>query len=187
MKTKLFLLTIMIMSISSIDLQAQASSASNKILVAYFSHSGNTRVIAQQIREATGGYIFEIQPVKDYPDDYQTVVEQAKKEINSNYKPALKTKVKNIESYDVIFIGSPCWWGTIAPPVATFLSSYNLQGKTIIPFMTHEGSRMGHSVSDIKKLCPKSTILEGLPINGSYVKSAHNDVMKWLREIKMIN
>lgn len=157
-----------------------------KILVAYFSHSGNTHVIADQIGSITGSDIVEIQPVKDYPHDYQTVVDQAKKEINANYKPALKTKVMDIESYDVIFIGSPNWWSTVAPPVATFLSGNNLAGKTIVPFVTHEGSRMGHSVSDIKKLCPESSVLEGLPIRGSYVKRAQEEVTKWLREIKMI-
>ena len=157
-----------------------------KILVVYFSHSGNTRIIGEQIKNATGADIFEIQTVKDYPKDYQTVVEQAKKEINSNYKPKLKTKVNNIEFYDIIFIGSPNWWSTVAPPVATFLTSYNLEGKTIVPFMTHEGSGMGHSVADIKKMCPKSTVLEGLPIRGSYVKRAQEDVTKWLRKINII-
>jgi len=186
MKTKIFLLIIIAMLTNSSNLQAQPSTTSKKMLVVYFSHSGNTRVIAEQIKNATSADIFEIQPVNNYSTDYNTVVDQAKREINAGYKPALKTKVNNIESYDVIFVGSPCWWSTIAPPVATFLSSYNLEGKTIIPFMTHEGSRMGHTVLDIKKFCPKSTVLEGLPIRGSDVKSAKNDVEKWLREIKII-
>jgi flavodoxin len=186
MKTKFYILmTITLMAIN-MGIQAQSILASKKILIVYFSHSGNTRVIAEQIQKATGGVIFEIQPVKDYPSDYNTVVDQAKKEINANYKPALKALVKNIETYDVIFIGSPNWWSTIAPPVATFLSSYNLEGKTIIPFMTHGGGGMGHSVSDIKKLCPKSIVLDGLPISGSYVRRAQNDVENWLRKIKII-
>ena len=102
-------------------------------------------------------------------------------------KLSLKTKLKNISSYDMIFVGSPCWWATMAPPVATFLSSYDFTGKTIVPFMTHEGSRMGRYASDIKKLCPKAKILEGLPVRGSNVKEAKGDVNKWLREIKVIN
>jgi len=185
MKAKhLFVLIIMMTTI--FDIQSQTLPASKKILVVYFSHSGNTRVLAQQIRDATGGSIYEIQTVKDYPADYQTVVDQAKREINSNYKPVLKTKIRNIESFDVIFIGSPNWWSTIAPPVATFLTEYNLEGKTLVPFMTHGGGGMGHSVSDIKKLCPTSTVLEGLPINGRLVRRAEDDVTHWLREIKMI-
>lgn len=187
MKTKISLVAIITLLLSSMCMQAQSASTAKKILVVYFSHSGNTRVIANQIKELTGGDIFEIQPVKAYPSDYQTCVDQAKKEINANYKPALKTKLKNIRSYDIIFVGSPCWWATMAPPVATFLTSYDFTGKTIIPFMTHEGSRMGRYASDIKKLCPKSILLEGLPIRGSSVKDAKGNVNKWLRDIKVIN
>jgi flavodoxin len=186
MKTRILLLTIITMTMNSINLQAQSADTSKKILVVYFSHSGNTRVIAEQIKEATGADIFEIQPLKEYPKDYDSVVAQAKIEVNANYKPALKTEVSNIGKYDTIFVGSPNWWGTIAPPVATFLSSYNFEGKTIIPFITHEGSAMGNSVSDIKKLCPKSTVLDGLAIRGSYVKDAKNDIIKWLQKIKII-
>lgn len=187
MRTRSFLLTIVAMLLSGIGMQAQSASASKKILVVYFSHSGNTKVIANQIKDLTDGDIFEILPAKAYPSDYQACVDQAKKEINANYKPTLKTKLKNISSYDMIFVGSPCWWATMAPPVATFLSSYDFTGKTIVPFMTHEGSRMGRYASDIKKLCPKAKILEGLPVRGSNVKEAKGDVNKWLREIKVIN
>lgn len=171
----------------SVDKGLHAQSLSKKILVAFFSHSGNTRVIAEQIKDITGGEIFEIIPVKDYPSAYQAVVDQAKKEINANYKPELKTKIEKISTYDVFFIGSPCWWSTIAPPVATFLSGYDFKGKTIIPFITHEGSRLGHSVSDIKKLCPTASIADGHPFRGSSVYNAQNEVSAWLRKIKIIN
>lgn len=186
MRTRSFLIAIVAMLLSGIGMQAQSASASKKILVVYFSHSGNTKVIANQIKDLTDGDIFEILPAKAYPSDYQACVDQAKKEINANYKPALKTKLKSISSYDIIFVGSPCWWATMAPPVATFLSSYDFTGKTIVPFMTHEGSRMGRYASDIKKLCPKAKILEGLPVRGSNVKEAKGNVNKWLREIKVI-
>lgn len=169
------------------NMQTQSPSDSGKILVAYFSHSGNTRVIAEQIQSAAGGDIFEIRPVENYPSGYNAVVDQAKKEIDSNYKPALETQLSDIESYDIIFIGSPDWWSTIAPPVASFLSGGNLSGKILIPFITHEGTGMGHSAADIKKLSPGSTILEGLPVRGGSVNRAHDDVIKWLRKIKIIN
>ncbi|MDR2982360.1 MAG: NAD(P)H-dependent oxidoreductase [Puniceicoccales bacterium] len=161
-------------------------SNSSKMLIVYFSHSGNTRVIAEQIKATTGADICEIQTVTPYPSDYQTVVKQARKEIDAKYKPELKTKIENIGSYDVIFVGSPNWWATIAPPIATFLSSYDLSGKTVVPFITHEGSRMGRSVSDIKELAAKSTILNGLPVRGGSVKSAQNDVSAWLRQIGLV-
>lgn len=183
MKTRILILLSMILS--GISAQAQTSASGKKILVAYFSHSGNTREAATQIKNMTGADIFEIQPAKAYPKDYNTVVEQAKREINANVTPELKNKIENIEQYDIIFVGSPCWWSTYAPPVATFLLSYNFDNKIIVPFMTHEGSRMGQSETDIKKLCPKSIVLEGLPIRGGSVKNSKEDILKWLNRIKI--
>jgi len=186
MKTKFYFLAILMLLFSGIGIQAQTKSKTKKILVVYYSYSGNTEIIAKQIQKGTGGDIFEIQTVSAYPKEYKAVVDQAKKEVNSNYKPTLKTKLQNISQYDVIFVGSPCWWYTFAPPVRTFLTSYNLSGKTIVPFMTHEGSGMGNSEADIKKLCPKSTVLNGLPIRGSEVNTAESEVMRWLKKIEMI-
>jgi flavodoxin len=156
-----------------------------KILVAYFSHSGNTREIANQIHKSVGGDIFEIQAVKPYPHDYDAVVQQARQELDSGYKPELKTKVKNIKSYDLVFIGYPVWWGTFPAPVKTFLSEYDFSGKTIAPFCTHEGSGLGRSATDISKLCTKSTVLDGVAIRGRDVKTAQNKVSEWLRKIKI--
>ncbi len=158
----------------------------NNILVAYFSHSGNTRVIANQIRESVGGDFFEIVAVDPYPGDYDAVVEQARKELREEYRPKLKTKVENMESYNVVFVGYPIWWGTIPMPVATFLSEYDFSGKTIVPFCTHEGSRLGRSVTDIKELCPQSTILDGLAVRGRDVKNAQNEISEWLPELELI-
>jgi flavodoxin len=155
-------------------------------LSAYFSHSGNTRVIAHLIHENIGGDILEIVPVDPYPHDYDEVVEQARKELDKDYRPRLKTKVGNMGSYNVVFVGYPNWWGTIPRPVATFLTEYDFSGKTIAPFCTHEGSRFGRSVTDIRELCPQSTILDGLAVRGSDVKNAQNEVSRWLREIGMI-
>jgi|AGTN01.2.fsa_nt_gi hypothetical protein len=156
---------------------------SNQVLVAYFSHSGNTRVIANQIHESIGGGIFEIMAVDPYPGDYGDVVEQARKELQAGYKPELKAKVENMGSYDVVFVGYPNWWGTIPRPVASFLSSYDLTGKTVVPFCTHEGSGLGRSVTDIKGLCPQSVIPEGIAVRGRNVKTAKNEVSAWLRKI----
>ncbi len=158
---------------------------SKKVLVPYFSHSGNTREIANQIHKSVGGDTFEIQAVKLYPDDYDACVKQAKQELDSGYKPALKRKIENIESYDVVFIGYPIWWGTIPAPVRTFLSEYDFSGKTIVPFCTHEGSGLGQSVTDISKLCPKSTLLDGMAIWGRDLKTAQNKVFEWLQKIKI--
>ena len=154
-------------------------------LSAYFSRSGNTRVIANQIYEIVGGDIFEIVSVDPYPADYDEAVKQARKELDREYRPRLKTKVGNMDSYNVVFVGYPNWWGTIPRPVAAFLSEYDFSGKTLVPFCTHEGSALGRSVVDIKGLCPQSAILEGLPVRGSDVNNARNKVSGWLRELGM--
>ncbi|MDP4240997.1 MAG: flavodoxin [Bacteroidota bacterium] len=156
-----------------------------KILVAYFSHSGNTQVIAHQINKNMGGDIFEIQSVQHYPVDYNSVVEVARQELRSGYMPALRSKIDNFNQYDIIFIGYPCWWSTFPAPVKTFFSENDSSGKIIIPFCTHEGSGLGRSVSDLKNLCPKAKVLDGLAIRGSYVKMAQNDIMMWLRRLGM--
>jgi flavodoxin len=168
------------------EVTAKSNSGNKKILVAYFSHSGNTREIANQIHKSVGGDIFEIQTVQTYPSNYDAVVKQARQELDSGYKPALKTKIKNIESYDIVFVGYPNWWGTIPRPIVTFLSEYNFSGKIIVPFCTHEGSRLGNSVNDIRKLCPQSNFLDGLAVRGSDINNAQNELSGWLCKIGMI-
>ncbi len=157
-----------------------------KVLIAYYSRTGNTREIADQIHRSVGGDIFEIQAVKLYPDDYEDLKKVAKEELASEYKPALKTKIENIRSYDLIFIGYPIWWGTFPAPVRTFLSEYDFSGKTVVPFCTHLGSGLGQSVTDISKLCPKSKISDGLAVWGKDAKTAQNEVAEWLRKIDII-
>ena len=159
---------------------AGAQQPSGKVLVAYFSHSGNTREVARQISEATGGDLFEIVPATPYPTEYRAVVDQGKKEIEAGVRPALKNPVGDLSQYDVIFVGSPCWWATIAPPVTTFLSSCDLAGKTVVPFMTHEGSGMGQIEQHVAKACPGATVIEGLAIKGSNAAASADAVAAWL-------
>lgn len=148
----------------------------NKVLTIYYSHSGNTRKIANVIHQVADGDIVEIVPRDPYPNDYNTLVEQAKRELHSGYQPKLKDGVESVEPYDTIFVGSPNWWHTIAPPVITFLSDTDLSGKTIIPFITHGGGGLGRSALDIAVLCPNSTILKSLSVYGADVGAAQ----KWL-------
>jgi flavodoxin len=167
------------------ELEAKPDSGTKKILVAYYSHTGNTREIANQIHKIAGGDIFEIQAVTTYPDDYEEVKKRARQELDSGYKPVLKTKINNIKSYDIVFIGYPIWWGTFAAPVKTFLSEYDFSGKTIVPFCTHGGSGLGRSITDITALCPHSTILDGLAVWGKDAKTAQNDVAAWVCRLKV--
>lgn len=154
-----------------------------KILIAYFSHSGNTGIAAKKIQKEIGGDIFKIETVKVYPQNYDAVVDIAQKEQNANARPELKAVTLDMDAYDTIILGYPNWWGTMPMAVFTFLEAYDFTGKTIIPFCTNEGSRMGRSIEDIKKLCGKSTILDGLAIRGSSVETAQDDVSEWLHRI----
>lgn len=156
-----------------------------KVLVVYYSRSGNTRNMANQIHGLVGGDIVELQTVNPYPTEYRATTEQARRELDSGYKPPLTTKIANLASYDVVFVGSPSWWGTFAAPVKTFLADSDLSGKTLIPFITHEGSGLGRAPADMAKLCPTSTVLEGLAVRGGSVKTAREDVEYWLRKIGM--
>ncbi|SMC45564.1 flavodoxin [Sporomusa malonica] len=153
-----------------------------KALVVYFSYTGNTRILAEQIRQNVGGDIFELQPATPYSTDYATVEKQGKQEVESGYKPPLKAKVENLASYDVIFVGTPIWWYTIAPPVATFLAESDLAGKTIIPFCTHGGYGAGHNLEDIKKLAPKAQVLDELVLRGNS-KYEQKDIFAWLSKV----
>lgn len=183
MKKRLILATMAAFAVSGAG--AQPQQPSKKVLVAYFSHSGNTREVARQIGEATGGDLFEIVPATPYPAEYQAVVDQGKKEIAAGVRPALKNPVGDLSQYDVIFVGSPCWWSTVAPPVATFLADCDWAGKTVVPFMTHEGSRMGRSEEDIRKLCAGATLLGGLPLRGGAVKDSRDVVRKWVQGLNL--
>ena len=168
------------------SVESQVVATSKKILVVYFSHSGNTRTIANQIHKKLGGDIFELIPAKAYPKDYNVVVEQAKQELRSKFKPALKTNLGNIKPYDIVFIGYPNWWETIPGPVRTFLSETDLSGKTIVPFCTHGGSALGSSIDDIRRLAPKSTLWEGLAIRDSYIDSSEGKLNDWLKKLKLL-
>ena len=140
------------------DMNTQAQTASGtKVLVAYFSHSGNTRAMARQIAEATGGDLFEIVPAAAYPAEYGAVVDQAKKEIGGGVRPALKGRLPDVGAYDVIFVGSPCWWHQPAMVVCTFLDAYDLGSKSIIPFFTYGAKTyLNESMQKIYRLTPGS-------------------------------
>jgi flavodoxin len=161
--------------------EAMPPPGTKRILVAYFSHSGNTREIANQIHAVVGGDIFQIEVVEPYPDNYDAVVERAGQELHSGYRPALKARIESIKPFDLVFIGYPNWWGTIPAPVRVFLTEDDFPGEIVIPFCTHEGSGLGRSVADIAKLCPKSTVRDGAAFRGRDVKTAQRAVSEWLR------
>ena len=142
---------------------------------------GNTELAAEFIQEATGAGLYKIEPVVAYSKDYSECIEEAKEDQRRNARPALKHPFPDMEHYSVIYLGYPNYWGTVPMPVFTFLENCKLAGKTIRPFCTHEGSGMGHSVEDIKKLCPDSMVKTGLALHGADIRFAKNTIIEWLK------
>ncbi len=161
---------------------ASGAVAPSRILIAYYSWGGNTKFVAEQIQKATGGTLFEIKPVTSYPKEYKKCTDEAKKQINEGFKPELATKVDTMDQYDIIFIGSPNWWSSLAPPVASFASGYDLSGKTIIPFVTHGGGGLARCESDLRKLCPKSTFRKSGVFSGNGIRSYRAAIAQWVKE-----
>jgi flavodoxin len=171
----------------------------SKCLIAYFSRPGNnyvggtivnlpvgnTEVVAKILQEMIGGDLFHIEAVHAYPGDYTETTEVAEEEMRTNARPKLTGHLETMDSYDVMFLGYPIWWGTMPMPVFTFLEDYDFAGKKIAPFCTHEGSGLGQSISDVKKMCPKSTVLSALAVRGGDVRNAQDEVSGWLRELGM--
>ncbi len=162
-----------------------AHAVPGNVLVAYFSWSGNTRGIARLLHQKIGGELVEIEPATPYSEDYNTCLEQAKRDQERAARPELKTHIADMPRYDVVFLGYPNWWATIPMPIASFLEQYDFSGKTIVPFVSHGGGRLGQSVTDIAKLCPSSKIMEALSVRYSGGSSLSGDMDDWLVRIGM--
>lgn len=156
---------------------AASAGTGSKILVAYFSRAGdnfevgvikkgNTKIVAEMIAEKTGADLFEIQPVKPYPEDYRKCTEVAKQEQNENTRPEIVSFVENLADYDTIFLGYPIWWSDFPMFVYTFLEKQDFKGKTIIPFCTSGGEYMTGHESEIPSIARGSTVREGIGIRG---------------------
>ena len=166
-----------------------------KVAVVYYSQSkvGNTATGAKWIAKHTGGELVPIETVEAYPDAYGETLKAAKKDMENGGTRAIKA-VPPLDGYDVVFIGSPIWYGTYAPPVAEFFKTHAFAGKTVVPFCTHGGGGAGRYFVDVRKACPAATVKEGLTIRGSNqierrlgtgVTSHHteDDIVNWLNTV----
>ena len=175
------------------DRGASSGAVGGAALVVFFSHAGdnyavgnikvgNTKIVADYISELTGADQFEIKTSKYDGMAYKPLCDLAKKEQQNGELPPFEGTV-DVEKYDVVFIGGPVWWGTYPQVMFTFFKQYDLSGKTIIPFTTHEGSGLGNCVEDVKKAYPKANVLQGFSMYGHDVRTGKNRVEKWLKKL----
>ena len=164
-----------------------------KVLVAFFSRTGenynvgniskgNTHIIAEMIAGETNGKLFQIEPVKPYPDEYRACVDIAKTEKENKARPAVKEDIA-AEDYDVIFLGYPNWWGDLPMAVYSFLDEVDLSGKTIVPFVTSGGSGLSGTPDTIAALEPGAEVREGLAVRNTNAADAQESVEVWLTDL----
>ena len=172
-----------------------AAMSTNKALVVYYSRTGenyavgniaegNTAIVAKMIAAKTGADLFEIKTVKAYAADYNTCIEEAKKELREDARPEIVGDVADFAKYDTVYVGYPIWWGVPPMCVFTFFEKHDWAGKTVKPFATHEGSGLGGSVRAIRKALPAATVTDGLAIQGQTAqnnrKAAEVAVERWI-------
>lgn len=143
---------------------------------------GNTEIVAEFVQKAVGGDLFEVDTVKRYAEDYYSCIDEAQKELRADARPELKVYPESLDGYENIFVGYPNWWGTMPMAMFTFLGHYDLTGKRIIPFCTNEGSGMGSSERDLKRICKGAIVLNGLSVHGSESVSAEGKVAAWAKK-----
>ena len=176
------------------EVKSQEQSTMGKSIVIFFSHAGdnysvgnievgNTKIVADYISEMTGADQFEIVTHKYDGMAYNPLIKLAKEEANKGELPPYEGKAPDLSQYDTVFIGGPVWWGTYPQVMFTLFRDINLDGKTIIPFTTHEGSGLANCVEDVKAAFPKATVTKGFSIYGHEVRTEKAKVEKWLKSL----
>lgn len=167
-----------------------------KELIAYFSRRGghyingsikslpvgHTEVVASLLEKITGADLFKIDPVEEYSADYCVCIDQARQDLQRGIRPELKSWPDSLESYDVIYLGYPNYWGTMPAAVFSFLERFDFTGKVIKPFCIHDGDGLGNSERDLRQVCPTAVIKSGLPICSCYVNLAFTDLEVWIEQ-----
>lgn len=153
-----------------------------KSVILFYTWSGQTKKMAEIIAKKTGADILEIKASTPYSQTYDAVVKQAKDEIRKGFLPEINDTDCDLSRYDVIYIGTPIWWGTMAPPLATFLNSHDFSGKIVMPFSTHGGGGKGHSDRDIAKLCAGAEVKEMYIAYEGGGNKAEKEISRWIAD-----
>ncbi len=177
------------------EVKSSNKNTMSKSIVIFFSHAGdnysvgnievgNTKIVADYITEIKGADQFEIVTHKYDGMAYMPLIELAKEEANKGELPPYEGTAPDLSQYDTVFIGGPVWWGTYPQVMFTLFKDINLDGKTVIPFTTHEGSGLASCVSDVKKAFPKAKVTGEFSIYGHEVRTGKAKVEKWLKGLK---
>ena len=167
-------------TVENVDIAAGEGTA----LIAYFSWSGNTEAVAQEIQAQTGADLFEIVPAEPYTDDYDELLDIAQEEQSSDARPAIAETV-DLSSYDTVYLGFPNWWGDMPMILYTFLDEYDLSGKTVAPFNTSGGSGFSGSLDTIAQMEPEAEITEGISLGSEEAEDCADEVAEWLANMGM--
>ena len=141
---------------------------------------GNTEMAAVILQKITGADLFRLVPKQDYPDEYCHCIDLARQDLLRNERPDLKAFPEKLETYSRIYLGYPNYWGTMPAPVVSFLEQSDLSGKEIWPFCTYEDGGFGHSLEDLKRVCPASVIADGLSMRGAEVQNEIEAMEHWV-------
>ena len=175
---------LMNLDLSKQNTPAPDTTDGSNILIAYFSFEGHTKQIAEEIYAQIGGDLFEITPEKPYTGTRNDLSGIASTELRENARPALSTHVNNMDQYDVVFVGYPCWWSNAPMAVFTFLEEYDFSGKTVVPFTSYGTSGWGNSIASIQKsVGDHATIAEGFSVQEDNMQNLSTRVAAWLQEI----
>lgn len=151
-----------------------------RALVAVFSYSGTTLSVAERIAEATGADLFRIETTDAYPDDYDAMTSQVRREQDEGYLPPIAAAVPDWDAYDAVYLGNPIWWGRLPHVMRSFLLQHDLAGKAVAPFCTSGGSGIDGALADIRDLCPGANLLDGLTVERSALPDALDQVAPWI-------
>ena len=188
--------------VESVETAPASADADTKVLIVYFAVAENSDVdavssasvvagtsdgmskfIADIIAERTGGELFSIRTEEKFPGQYEPLADRAKEQQNNGEMPPLTSHIENLGDYDVIFIGYPVWWYTLPQVMFSFFDEYDFAGKTIVPFVTHYGSRDGGTFRTIAELEPEATVLQGIAVHQNDVANCGEDVLEWLGDL----
>ena len=170
----------LLLSLAAMTVMTSASA--QKALVLYYSETGTTKAIAQEIQAQTGADIEAIEAVEPYSGNFQETIQRSGRERESGEMPALKPLKKKIADYDIIFLGYPIWFGTYALPIVTLVKEQDFAGKTVVPFCTFGSGGLNTSTADLKKALPKANIVAGYGVRTARVAAAAKELDRFLKE-----